>query len=530
MSSSAAEAVRLFRAGRVAEAEAEAQRALRRDARDAEALHVLGCIRAQGGAHAEALQLIDQALALAPGNPAFASNRGRVLAQLGLARLRAGDASAAALAFEAALPAFPADASVRNNLGIALQRMGRLEEAIREFRRAEELDPALESVLVNWGNALETQGDLEGAAAKYREAIARNASSTPAWTNAASIAVDLGRNAEAREAYSRVLRLVPDSPEARYGLGLLDLRERRFADGWSGYERRFDTDPPQSSRRGPALPPFTRDDVGRARRVAVWTEMGIGDQVLFSTLLPALRQASARVVAEVDARLLAAYRRSLPDIEFVAAGAHNAFEGCDRQVAVGSLGAFFRPDAASFDTQPRALLGADPARVEAVRAALPAGRCVAVSWRSVQRGARVSRAARKSIPLEAFAALARRGLHLVDVQYGDVEAERQEFQRRHPGVLVRVPGLDAFADLEGVMAAIAACGRVLTASNVAAHLAGALGVRATVVFLEGLAPFHYWDATEGSRSLWYPSLEVASDAGWHSWDQAFDALSVRFDR
>jgi ADP-heptose:LPS heptosyltransferase len=154
---------------------------------------------------------------------------------------------------------------------------------------------------------------------------------------------------------------------------------------------------------------------------------------------------------------------------------------------------------------------------------------VAISWRSVQRGARASRGTRKSAPLESFAALSRgRELNLVDVQYGDVEAERREFEKRHPGLLARVPGLDAFSDLEGVMAAIVACGRVVTTSNVVAHLAGALGVPATVVFTGGLAPFHYWNAVQEGRSLWYPSLDVAGDA--RDWKEALDTLSARFDR
>jgi ADP-heptose:LPS heptosyltransferase len=263
----------------------------------------------------------------------------------------------------------------------------------------------------------------------------------------------------------------------------------------------------------------------------VWSEQGIGDQVLYSTLLPSLRDTGARIVAEVDARMLEAYRRSVPGIAFVAAGDTAAFASCERQVAIGSLARFFRRDRASFASQPAQLLRPDPARVAAIRSILPAGPCIAISWRSVQRGARASRGVRKSAPLESLAVLARgRDVKLVDIQYGDVDAERAEFERRHPGLLVRILGLDAFSDLEGVMAAIAACGRVVTTSNVVAHLAGALGVPATVVFVGGLAPFHYWNAVRDSRSLWYPSVEVAGDPAWREWQEAFDALSAAFDR
>jgi ADP-heptose:LPS heptosyltransferase len=276
-----------------------------------------------------------------------------------------------------------------------------------------------------------------------------------------------------------------------------------------------------------ALPRFEPRSSTRPR-VAVWREQGIGDQVLFSTLLPDLH-ADAVACVEVDERLAAAYRRSLPEMRFATPGeSAAAFAQCDAQVALGSLARLYRPDPASFARQPRALLRADDARVRSMRAALGEGPFIGISWRSVQAGTRRGTALRKSIPLAHFARLAQsRGMRLLDLQYGDVDAERAEFAAAHPGLLVRPPGLDAFADLEGVLAAIEACERVITASNATAHFAGALGKAATVVFLEARAPFHYWDAVEGSRSLWYPSVEVATSPSWRRWEEAFEALAAR---
>ena len=531
MKSSAAEAVRLFQSGRADEAERAARALLDADARNADALHLLGCIRAQAGAREEAVAFFDQALAVDPRHPAFLINRGRVLIEAG----RPADAARDLQLALQVMPASPAAQSQRamlhNLLGVALQREGRAQEAIAHLGQALAMDPALTGALVNWGNALETLGDLAGAREKFQEATTRNPQAVQAWQNTASVAVDLGDYAAARAAYGRALELNPSFTDARYGLGLVDLREKRFADGWDGFELRFVTDPPQSVARGPRLPPLEREDLGKDKRVAVWSEQGIGDQVLFSTLLPGLRDAGCRVVAEVDARLLAAYQRSIPGIDFVASGATGAFASCERQLALGSLPRFLRRDEESFSRQPQALLRADPARVESIRAQLGGGRHIAVSWRSLQRATRAARAARKSAPLEPFAALAQaRGARLLDIQYGDVREERDEFERRHPGMLVRVPGLDAFSDLEGVMAAIVACGEVVTVSNVVAHLAGALGVRASVIFPGGVAPFHYWDAVRGPQSLWYPSLRVESDRRWVSWEQAFAALSAGNDR
>jgi ADP-heptose:LPS heptosyltransferase len=94
-------------------------------------------------------------------------------------------------------------------------------------------------------------------------------------------------------------------------------------------------------------------------------------------------------------------------------------------------------------------------------------------------------------------------------------------------VLHRLEGLDTHDDLEGVIAAIAACDRVVTASNVTAHLAGAIGKPTKVVYLRGFPPFLYWVPGLDGRSLWYPSVDVASDAAWTTWEKALAGLTLR---
>jgi ADP-heptose:LPS heptosyltransferase len=265
--------------------------------------------------------------------------------------------------------------------------------------------------------------------------------------------------------------------------------------------------------------------------VAVWSEQGLGDQVLYSTLLTELERRSMAAVVEVDPRLAAAYRRRFPGMRFVAGEERAAaFQDCDFETPLASLPRLFRRDVASFAGQPGALLGADPARVEQVRRALGPGRWIAVSWASLQKGPREALGRRKSIPLECFARLAAGGARLVDLQYGDLHEERAQFEARHPGVLTRIPGLDAFADLEGVLAAIEACERVVTGSNVLAHLAGALGKPTWLAYLPGHEPFHYWVPGPDGRSLWYPSVEVVAGQPDAGWEPLFEALGEKLAR
>jgi tetratricopeptide (TPR) repeat protein len=530
MSGSAAEAqaLALFRAGRLAEAREAWSEILRASPDDPQALHMLGYILTRLGERDAGLALMDRSIERAPRAASFLNNRAQVLAEDG----RVDDA------IRDLRRAVQLDASFTAayvHLGILLRRAGRFDEALAAIRRALALEPGhvgarenLGLVLNQLGLVRKDAGDLEQAAAAFGAAFAEGVASPAHALNAASVSLDRGRLDEAEALYARALEAKPGWADAQYGLAQVHLRRHAFASAWVGYERRFETDAPQSKPRDIGLPPLRAEDLHTGVRVAVWSEQGVGDQLLFSTLLPDLAAVGVRAVVEVDERLLAMYRRSLPHLEFTTAGdSERAFAPCERALPIGSLPALLRGDRASFARQPRALLRPDEARVAAIRARLGRGRWIAISWRSLQAGARHALAARKSIELERFAALAQAGFRLLDVQYGDVAAEREAFGRRHPGMLEKLDDLDTYADLEGVAAALAACEAVVTSSNVTAHLAGAIGQETYLPYLEARAPFAYWVPDEKGNCLWYPSVQVVTDVRWTRWEDAILAVAAR---
>ena len=571
MGASSAEALALLRAGRPEDAERVLRLAVAGSAADADAIHLLGFILATTGRADEGLQLLDRALALDPRNPGYLDNRAQVLMHEGrideavrdaravttlaprfadgwlhlaqalrrkearaeslaaaeraialdarhagaryhaaLLHLDAGDHAAAERGFAGVLEIDPRHVAALVNLGIVQREAGRHAAALGTFARAAAADPSSAAAQGNLGLALQEAGRIAEALEAYVRA------GTPeSIAHAAGLALELERLETARELYARAARLRPGFADAAYGLGQVALREHRFAEGWEGYERRFETTPPLAQPRGLALPRLDAATLPRARRVAIWSEQGLGDQILFTTLLPELDRRGIGAVVEVDPRLLGLYRRSLPAFEFTTrADAADAFAGCDFQVPLGSLPLLFRGTVASFEAQPSALLQSDPARVEATARALGGQRAIAISWRSLQGGARRALAARKSVPLETFAALAtREGARLLDLQYGDVDEERRAFDARHPGVMLRLEDLDAREDLEGVAAALVACGRLVTTSNATAHLAGALGVPTEILLPRGWPPFSYWAPRPDGRSLWYPSVAIRPAEG-----------------
>ncbi len=510
--------------GERAGAAASFQAALALDPSNAPAHYNLGCLRLDEGDARAAESSFRRALDCDARNP-------QAWTSLAAALMRLGRSAEARAGFERALALQPGAAEALNGLGVLAHREGAVDEAIGCFARALEARPGFVQALVNWGNALKDRGDFESAESMYRRALEASPEDADALNNLGNVALERGDIEAARASYRAALEARPGSADPRYSLGQIALREQRFAQGWEDFELRFDTHPPQATLRHFAVPRLDADMLGAVRRVAVWREQGIGDQVLFSTLLPDLVARGLTAVVEVDARLVEAYRRSVPALEFRTPGDFDgAIAGCDCEVPIGSLPRLFRPDVRSFAAQPRALLVPDERRVREARAGLGEGRWLALSWRSFQRFGRGGLAHRKSFPLGLVEALAGRGVRLLDVQYGDVAEERESLERRHPGLLQRLPGLDLQEDLEGLMAALAACELVVTTSNATAHLAGAIGKRTWLLYLAGHPPFHYWAPRPDGRSLWYPSVEVLTDHSWTTWESALEAVGRRLEQ
>jgi tetratricopeptide (TPR) repeat protein len=84
----------------------------------------------------EALTLLAQASRLAPGDPAVATETGKVL-------LTQGNAAGALHEFGRALALDPHDAQNYNNRGVALQLLGLPDAARQDYRRALAIDPSL---------------------------------------------------------------------------------------------------------------------------------------------------------------------------------------------------------------------------------------------------------------------------------------------------------------------------------------------------------------------------------------------------
>ena len=459
----------LHQQGQFKESEQLYTEVLKADRRNFDALHLLGLVKHQQGNHEEALRLIGQALKVKPDHPDAVLNYGSVLAAL--------ERHEEALAyFDRAVEMTPSSPRALNNRGNSLAEMMRFEEALTCFDRALAIDPDYANCLVNRGRML----------------------------------VDIGRYAEGIPNYERALKFDPNDAESQMHLGYARLSLGDMPRGWKGYEWRW-KNPTSPSKWHFLLPRWNGEHVRGP--VLAFGEQGLGEEILFASMVPDLAQRVDSVVLEVEPRLKKLFGRSFPQVDVIGRG-EPLPKSAVMQSPLGSLGQHLRPSLDSFPRRDAGYLLADRELGASLRRRLsPDGQpVIGLSW--ISRNPRF--AAFKSARLSDFqSVLQLPKCRFIDLQYGDTRDERDALSRETGLLVERLEDIDNMNDIDGLASLITACDVVVTVSNTTAHLSGALG-KPTVLFVPHTGRTWYWLAGRAD-SPWYPHMYITRQKHGQSW-------------
>jgi tetratricopeptide (TPR) repeat protein len=208
------QAVQSFDQGRLDDAVAALQQALRVQPDYAEAYSKLGSTYFRQGRHDEAAASYRQAIAIKPASSAFHRDLGSVL-------VAQGKFQEAEAVCREAVGLQPADPGSHNTLGTALAGQRNLVKAAESFREALRLEPKFHPALHNLGRVLATQFRRTQAIERYREAI-RLAPDVAEYHLSLGRAFHVqGKPEEAVKCYRRALELKPDYADAQADLAVV---------------------------------------------------------------------------------------------------------------------------------------------------------------------------------------------------------------------------------------------------------------------------------------------------------------------
>jgi tetratricopeptide (TPR) repeat protein len=520
---------------------------LKSEPRNFDALFWLGVIAAQSKDLARAVEWLDKAIEIKPGNAAVHSNRGAVLAELrqweaalasydqavalkpdyavaysnrGNVLLRLKRAAAALASFDRAIALKPDFAEAYCNRGNALKELNQYDAALASCDRAIAIRPDLAEAYCNRGIVQRELGQLDQALVSYNQAIAITAGYAEAYCNRGIVLQELRQLDAALNSYDQAISLRPDFAEAFYNRSVALLMRGDFERGWIDHEWRWKIEhgPSGMGIRAFAEPPWLGEESIAGKTLLLYCEQGLGDTLQFCRYAKFVADLGARVVLEVQKPLAS-----------LLAG----LDGVAQSVVQGeALPAFdYRCPLMSLPLAFKTTLSTVPARVPYLKP--DANKVAAWSDRlGEKRRPRVglvwsggfrpnqpelwSVNQRRNIPLSALAGLKNPDIEFYSLQIGQpAQSELAELISNDwdgPQLIDLTRLLNDFSD---TAALIENLDLVISVDTSTAHLAGALGKPAWILNRFDTCWRWLLDRTD---SPWYPTVRLYRQESPGDWD------------
>jgi len=459
----------------------------------------------------EALQCLDKARALAPGDAAIINQHANVLLSLD----RAKDALAE---FQIVLARMPQYMEAWLNSGLAQAALGFPELALAAFDAALALAPGHPAVQYNRGVALIALGRYAEAVTANDRALAAAPDYAVAWLNRGKALAQLRRFDEAVASYDRAIALRKDDANAHFNKALALLTLGDYRRGFGDYEWRWRRSGMVTEKsRGR---PLWLGEYPLARKtILLHAEQGLGDTIQFARYVPLLAAAGAKVVLEVQPELKPLLARLDGAATVIARG--EAAPPFDVHCPLGSLPLALKTEASAVPAQ-IPYLAADDAHMAkwSARIGALARPRIALAWsgnvshdNDRNRSIAFARLAPLFAKAASFVSIQR------DVRDGDAAALAGEKRVTHVG-----GELDNFSDTAAVLTL---CDLVIAVDTAAVHLAGAMG--RPVWVLVPFAPDWRW-GLDGETTLWYPTARLFRQTSPDDWDAVIARVAAALAR
>lgn len=379
--------------------------------------------------------------------------------------------------------------------GLALMRMEQTGCALSLFNMSSKLEPRSET-FNNIGCCLRGQhpDDAYAAFKKANELLPDNPMTL---ANLCSIAGTCGRDEEAMAWAEACLRIDPTNDEAIYNSSLSLIALGRWKEGWDRYavslgnayrkKRNY-----HANRETPRWDP--RND--RGETVVIYGEQGLGDEILYASMLHHLALREGRTIIECDARLEELFKRSFPWATIYGTRGSDVCswpveEKPEAKLEIGALGEFFAPE----PFHRGAFLKADETKRQMVRVGLDAmgdGLKVGIAWTG---GTWKSDRKHRSLMQEQLAPLLGiEGVEFVCLEYDEPAA-------LDPRIHDMRSWVKKGADYDDTAALVAELDLVIAPTTSVIDLAGALGVPTWC--LVNKTPQWRYSPKAGDDEMWF---------------------------
>lgn len=429
----------------------------------------------------------------------------------------------------------PYDADALSLAGCIYERADNAPVAYHLFKVAVSICPTDGTHWSNLGRVAELMWRTKEAEDCYRKAlknVKRESTLQMLYANLSAMCVDNARYDEALKWCHEGLEKFPDLAIVRGNLGFAELALGKWDTGWKNYHYSLGTRLRTKFQYGNE-PEW---DGTPGKRVVLYGEQGIGDELSFASMVPDAIARCEKVIIDCDIRLAGLFARSFPKAAVY--GTRKMPHDCalwskedqqfDASLAIGQCGEFLRqsPD----DCPGTPYLIPDPNRTLMWKALWRTKNkpVIGIAWQGGTQ--RTGAKFRRWNLHQLLPVLQSVDAHWVCLEYRPAASAIEAFRKEHPEIdLCEYPHATLTKDYDDTAGLVASLDMVFCMQTSVAHLASAMGVPAWVC----VPPTSQWRyGAKGSSVPWYKTMRVIRQSAC-KWDFAAigrdlsDMLGVR---
>ena len=488
---------------------------LKMDTNHIDALNMTAIILIQSKKFEVAIIILDKLISLSKKNSIYYYNR--ALAYRGLNNLEKSQEN-----YQLSIKQDPNSIPSIINLGNLFQEQERHEEAIIQYKKAIMINPNDEKIYNNLGLSYFGMNLYENALEEYRKAINLNPKYEEAIFGLGNSYDMIGNPGEAMKELNRVIAINPNHARAFFNLAMIQLALGNFMDGWKNYGWRFKEEINRESVLANLNIPLW-DQSKKIQNILVIAEQGVGDQILFYSLLNELLDFNLSVTVMIEYKLLSLFQRSMPKIQFIERGIKIDEAEFDAYIPMCDLGKMFRKELSDFEKVKDHYLYANEQKINAIKIKMSKNKLkCGISWKS--NNAIMGKG--KSFELEFLEPLLKnQNIQFINLQYGDVNHDLSHIKNKYQTDILDTSDIDNYEDIEGLAALIDSCDIIVTSSNSNAHLAGALGKETYLILPKASSLIWYWEHKMDKISQWYKSINIFNQTITNQWEDPISKIT-----
>ncbi len=445
-----------------------------------------------------------------------------------------------------------------NQKGLKYHLFGNVEEAINSFKQSITADFKYPDPYFNLGNIYIQKNEFLISEKFYEKAIQFNNKNSDYFYNLAITKYNLDKIDEAIINYQKSLKLEPENfkaykflgncykdlknfpkaisiyndwqrldihnPEPVFNKSLIHIRNGRFDIGWLLYEEGL-----KNNIREP-FDGFYKEKkdywngVPFDGTLLVYGEQGLGDQIVFGTLIPELLLVQTKVILKVDRRLINLFKSTFPKIKVFPENETINESNYQKFISMGSLCKFYRKNTDDFMKSQFKIYSMKNILNKDYRYQLEKLKNlkIGISWFSFSEKSGKQRSLKDK---EVAEIINYSDNSFINLQYGEVSESVLNISNLTKKQLITIDGLDLTNDLDGIISVIKHCDLIITIDNTIAHLASALGKQVWIL-LPYSADFRWMENI--TATLWYENALLIRQNKPGSWHNVFQTIKHAF--